>query len=52
MFEKIHSELYDVDFWINLQNQIRSGFVLDVFPYRRAKRFERGQSSELEVFAD
>jgi isocitrate dehydrogenase kinase/phosphatase len=52
MFEEIHSELYDVDFWTGLQNQIRDGFVVDVFPYRRIKRFNRGKVSQLEVFAD
>ena len=52
MFEEIHSELYDVTFWTDLQEQIRDGYVVDVFPYRRAKRFDRGKSSQLEVFAD
>ena len=52
MFEEIHSELYDVDFWTGLQEQIRDGFVVDVFPYRRVKRFNRGKVSQLEVFAD
>ena len=52
MFEEIHSELYDVDFWTGLQTQIRDGFVVDVFPYRRIKRFNRGKISQLEVFAD
>lgn len=52
MFEEIHSELYDVDFWTDLQAQIRDGFVVDVFPYRRVKRFNRGKVSQLEVFAD
>ena len=52
MFEEIHSELYDVTFWTDLQEQIRDGYVVDVFPYRRAKRFDRGKSSLLEVFAD
>ena len=52
MFEEIHSELYDVDFWTGLQTQIRDGFVVDVFPYRRIKRFNRGKVSQLEVFAD
>lgn len=52
MFEDIHSELYDVRFWTDLQTQIRSGYVVDVFPYRRVKRFDRGKVSQLEVFAD
>ncbi len=50
MFEEIHGELYSVDFWKDLQNQIESGFVLDVFPYRRAKRFNRSENSEFELY--
>ena len=52
MFEEMHSDLYDVGFWQGLQEKIRDGFVLDVFPYRRAKRFDRGKESVLEVFSD
>ena len=52
MFEEIHSELYEVTFWTDLQEKIRNGYVVDIFPYRRAKRFDRGKSSQLEVFAD
>lgn len=52
MFEEIHAELYDVSFWTGLQEQIRNGYVVDVFPYRRAKRFDRGKDSLLEVFSD
>lgn len=51
MFESMHSDLYEVSFWQNLQEQIRSGVVVDVFPYRRAKRFDRGKKSALEVFS-
>ena len=52
MFEEIHSELYEVSFWTDLQEKIRNGYVIDVFPYRRAKRFDRGKDSLLEVFSD
>jgi isocitrate dehydrogenase kinase/phosphatase len=52
MFEAMHSDLYEVSFWQNLQEQIRSGVVVDVFPYRRAKRFDRGKRSELEIFSN
>jgi isocitrate dehydrogenase kinase/phosphatase len=52
MFEEMHSDLYEVNFWQGLQEKIRDGFVLDVFPYRRAKRFDRGKESGLEVFSD
>ncbi|MDG0968859.1 MAG: bifunctional isocitrate dehydrogenase kinase/phosphatase [Porticoccaceae bacterium] len=52
MFEEIHSELYSLEFWTELQDKIRDGYVVDVFPYRRAKRFNRGKNSQLAVFAD
>jgi isocitrate dehydrogenase kinase/phosphatase len=52
MFEEMHSDLYQVEFWQGLQEKIRDGYVLDVFPYRRAKRFDRGKDSALEVFSD
>lgn len=52
MFEQMHSDLYELSFWTDLQDQIRSGYVVDVFPYRRIKRFNRGKDSALEVFSD
>ena len=52
IFEEMHSDLYNMSFWQDLQAQIRDGYVVDVFPYRRAKRFNRGKDSALEVFAD
>ena len=52
LFEEIHSDLYDVKFWQNLQQKISQGYIVDVFPYRRAKRFDRGKDSMLEVFSD
>ena len=41
MFNQLHAEIYDYKFWQNLQNKINSGYVTDVFPYRRQKRFKR-----------
>ena len=52
MFEEMHSDLYEVDFWQDLQQKIRDGYVVDVFPYRRAKRFDRGKKFGLEIFSD
>lgn len=46
-FERRHSDLYDVNYWQAIQNNIRNGIVLDVFPYRRRKRFKRGTESNL-----
>ncbi|MFV3334891.1 bifunctional isocitrate dehydrogenase kinase/phosphatase [Pseudomonas sp. NY15437] len=34
-FAKLHGNLFDADYWKSLQEQIRAGKVIDVFPYRR-----------------
>ncbi len=41
VFDKLHSDLYEVEYWKTLQRNIESGIVEDVFPYRRRKRFEQ-----------
>ncbi|MEB0042016.1 MULTISPECIES: bifunctional isocitrate dehydrogenase kinase/phosphatase [unclassified Pseudomonas] len=38
LFAKLHGELYDADYWKSLQQAIRDGKVIDVFPYRRKER--------------
>ncbi|MFK3771340.1 bifunctional isocitrate dehydrogenase kinase/phosphatase [Pseudomonas sp. NPDC089406] len=38
LFSRLHGELYDADYWQGLQGAIRSGKVIDVFPYRRKGR--------------
>ncbi len=43
-FEALHGELYEAQYWQALQKDIRSGKVMDVFPYRRKKRFERDRT--------
>ncbi|MCY1289403.1 Isocitrate dehydrogenase kinase/phosphatase [compost metagenome] len=40
LFARLHGELYDADYWKGLQEQIRAGKVIDVFPYRRPERGE------------
>lgn len=35
LFSQLHGDLYDADYWKGLQEAIRSGKVIDVFPYRR-----------------
>ena len=35
LFNSLHGELYDADYWKGLQQAIRAGKVIDVFPYRR-----------------
>lgn len=43
VFDSLHAELYEADFWTELQQKIKDGYVEDVFPYRRRYRFERQQ---------
>ncbi|WP_394562051.1 bifunctional isocitrate dehydrogenase kinase/phosphatase [Aquipseudomonas alcaligenes] len=35
LFSQLHGNLYDADYWKELQDAIRAGKVIDVFPYRR-----------------
>ncbi|NWC73119.1 bifunctional isocitrate dehydrogenase kinase/phosphatase [Pseudomonas sp. P7759] len=41
LFDELHGELYNADYWKGLQEAIRAGKVIDVFPYRR--RWEENQ---------
>ncbi|VVN36163.1 Isocitrate dehydrogenase kinase/phosphatase [Pseudomonas fluorescens] len=38
LFDELHGELYNADYWKGLQEAIREGKVIDVFPYRRKER--------------
>jgi isocitrate dehydrogenase kinase/phosphatase len=40
-FSEMHGELFNHHYWQGLQRAIRDGEVMDVFPYRRKKRFVR-----------
>ena len=46
VFDQIHSDIYDVSFWTDLQDKINSGHVEDFFPYRRKLRFNRVPDKE------
>ncbi|MWV13989.1 bifunctional isocitrate dehydrogenase kinase/phosphatase [Pseudomonas sp. R-28-1W-6] len=35
LFNKLHGDLFDAAYWQGLQEAIRAGKVIDVFPYRR-----------------
>ncbi|MDG1987143.1 MAG: bifunctional isocitrate dehydrogenase kinase/phosphatase [Halieaceae bacterium] len=41
VFDSMHSEIFEMKFWKELQDQIKAGFIGDFFPYRRKYRFER-----------
>jgi len=38
-FVEAHSDLFEVDFWIDMQERQRKGEFVDAFPYRRRLRF-------------
>ncbi len=40
VFMEHHADLLDVDFWQSHKDRIAQGYVHDVFPYDREKRFE------------
>ncbi len=37
LFNQLHGDLYKAEYWQGLQEQIREGKVIDVFPYRRQR---------------
>ena len=41
IFNELHQDLLDVKFWREMQDQVRAGNIMDVFPYRKVKRFLR-----------
>jgi isocitrate dehydrogenase kinase/phosphatase len=45
LFSAIHGELFDPAYWNSLKTAIEDGLVMDVFPYRRKKRFVRQQKA-------
>ena len=40
LFNKLHGELFTARYWKGLQDAIRAGKVIDVFPYRRKELAE------------
>lgn len=40
-FMKHHADLFDADYWIHKQNNIKNGLYEDVFPYRQKFRMKR-----------
>ena len=47
LFSELHGELFDPGYWQSLQGAISTGRVMDVFPYRRKKRFTNSPASPL-----
>lgn len=44
IFARLHGEIYDAEYWQELQKAILEEQVTDVFPYRRKKRFDQRAS--------
>ncbi len=44
VFMKHHGDLLDAAFWQGHKERIQAGYVHDVFPYERDKRFLRWQA--------
>jgi isocitrate dehydrogenase kinase/phosphatase len=43
VFDELHSDIYRASFWQQLQQQIKSGYVEDCYPYRRKLRFKQAK---------
>ncbi|MFC0228028.1 bifunctional isocitrate dehydrogenase kinase/phosphatase [Serratia aquatilis] len=41
IFEEMHSDLFEADYWRGLQQRIREGHIEDVFAYRKKRRFSQ-----------
>ncbi|GAB2792561.1 bifunctional isocitrate dehydrogenase kinase/phosphatase [Halomonas shantousis] len=44
LFMELHPEIFDADYWRSLQQAIRDGSVIDVYPYRNKRRFSNERS--------
>lgn len=44
-FDARHSEIYDVEFWWRLQEQVRNGVITTFYPYRRRLSFPREETT-------
>ena len=42
IFEELHPELLDPQFWNNVKTQLKNGVLIDVFPYPESLRFGQG----------
>ncbi|GAB2729916.1 bifunctional isocitrate dehydrogenase kinase/phosphatase [Halomonas garicola] len=42
LFYRLHPELFDPAYWQGLQQDVRDGRVIDVYPYRNKQRFNGG----------
>lgn len=48
LFRKHHDDLFDVTFWQQAQQDIRSGIVADILPYRPDQRLQRQPEKRMD----
>ncbi|MEH6578763.1 MAG: bifunctional isocitrate dehydrogenase kinase/phosphatase [Amphritea sp.] len=41
IFNELHGDLLDVSWWHGMQKQVEAGEIVDLFPYRKIRRFQR-----------
>jgi isocitrate dehydrogenase kinase/phosphatase len=41
IFFRLHGNLFEARFWRGVQEQLRRGEIMDIFPYRKRLRFKR-----------
>lgn len=46
LFYDLHGDIFDVKFWRKMQERQEKGEIIDVFPYRRKKRFRDTRKSQ------
>ncbi|MCP8689085.1 bifunctional isocitrate dehydrogenase kinase/phosphatase [Marinobacterium sedimentorum] len=50
LFNELHGDLLEASFWQRMQQQVREGEIVDLFPYRQIKRFARTGASQGREF--
>jgi isocitrate dehydrogenase kinase/phosphatase len=50
IFNELHGDLLETAFWQQMQQQVRDGEIVDLFPYRQIKRFARTGASQGREF--
>ncbi len=40
IYDRVHGDLFDPQWWINIQNRLRSGWIADIYPYKSSRRLQ------------
>jgi isocitrate dehydrogenase kinase/phosphatase len=46
-FEERHGDLFGVRFWQRVQDRLRAGEIIEIFPYKRTRRLRSGSTASL-----